>query len=163
MIDWNRFDKQPTAETLKDYPTILDILKDVVAQEEDKQLHKLPLNREKIDYFYDWSRTGHYLMMYDNQQGLPVLLPTSRTAFTFFRGQSEYHKQCLPSLYRFNGERLKRETLRSQLQTAEMMLLMKSHPVIMSIESGGIVHEKLGLVRMPVMYDGLARKHSVNP
>ena len=161
MIDWSRFDKQPTAETLKDYPTILDILKDVVAQEEEKQLFKLPLNRERYDFFYDWSSTGHYLMMQDNTQHLPVLLPTSRTAFTFYRGQSEYHEQCLPSLYRCKEDELEEETLRSHLQTAEMIMLMKSHPVIMSIESGGIMHEKLGLVRLPVMYDGLAQHYGI--
>ena len=161
MIDWSRFDKQPTEGTLKDYPNILDILKDVVAQEEEKQLFKLPLNRQKTDFFYDWSSTGHYLLMKDNTQHLPVLLPTSRTAFTFYRGQSEYHEQCLPSLYRFEGDRLEKETLRSHLQTAEMILLMKSHPVIMSIESGGIMHEKLGLVKLPVMYDGLAQHYGI--
>ena len=161
MVDWGRFSKQPTTETLKDYPTILDILKDVVAQEEIEQLHKLPLNRERGDYFYDWSRTGHYVMLEDRILRVPVLLPTSRTALTFYRGQSEYHEQCLPSLYRFEGERLEKETLRSQLQTAEMILLMKSHPVIMSIESGGIMHEKLGLVRIPVMYDGLAQHYGI--
>lgn len=161
MIDWNRYDKQPTADTLQDYPTILNILEDVVAQEEDKQLFKLPLYREIKNHFYDWSRTGHYLLVRDSQHGLPVLLPTSRTPFTFYRGQSEYHSQCLPSLYRFEGERLEQETLRSQLQTAEMILLMRSHPVIMSIESGGIMHEKLGLVRLPVMYDGLAQHYGI--
>lgn len=161
MIDWGKFDKKPTEDTLKDYPTILDILKDVVAQEEEKQLFKLPLNRERNDYFYDWSRTGHYLLMRDSTNGLPALLPTSRTPFTFYRGQSVYYEQCLPSLYRFEGERLEQETLRSQLQTAEMILLMKSHPVIMSIESGGIMHEKLGLVRLPVMYDGLAQHYGI--
>lgn len=50
MIDWGKFDKKPTEETLKDYPTILDILKKVVSQEEEKQLFKLPLNRERNDY-----------------------------------------------------------------------------------------------------------------
>lgn len=161
MIDWKKFGKQPTADTLKDYPTILDILKDIVAQEEDTQIHKLPLNRQKTDFFYDWSKTRHYLLMRDEKQGIPVLLPTSRTAFTFYRGQSEYHEKCQPSLYRFEGERLEEETLRSHLQTAEMILLMKSHPVIMSIENGGIVHDKLGLVRLPVMYDGLAQHYGI--
>ena len=161
MIDWSRFDMKPTTGTLKDYPTILDILKDVVAQEEETQIHKLPLNRQKTDFFYDWSKTGHYLLMRDEKQGIPVLLPTSRTVFTFYRGQSQYHEKCLPSLYRFEGARLEEETLRSHLQTAEMILLMKSHPVIMSIESGGIMHEKLGLVRLPVMYDGLAQHYGI--
>lgn len=161
MIEWERFGKQPTAYTLKDYPTILDVLKDVVAQEEEQQIHKLPLNRIKTDYFYDWSKTGHYLLMWDEKHGIPVLLPTSRTVFTFYRGQSEYHEQCLPSLYRFKGDILEKEILRSHLQTAEMILLMKSHPVIMSIESGGIKHDKLGLVRLPVMYDGLAQHYGI--
>ena len=161
MIDWERFGKQPTADTLKDYPTILDILKCMVAREEEAQLHKLPLNRQKTDFFYDWTKTGHYLMMQDNTQHLPVLLPTSRTAFTFYRGQSEYYEKCLPSLYRFEGDESNEEMLRSHLQTAEMILLMKSHPVIMSIESGGIMHEKLGLVRLPVMYDGLAQHYGI--
>lgn len=161
MIDWERYGKQPGEDTLTDYPTILDVLKGVVAQEEEAQIHKLPLNRQKTDFFYDWSKTGHYLLMRDNIQHMPVLLPTSRTAFTFYRGQSEYYEQCLPSLYRFEGEGLEKETMRSHLQTAEMILLMKSHPVIMSIESGGIMHEKLGLVRLPVMYDGLAQHYGI--
>ena len=147
MINWRSFDKQPTADTLNDYPTILDILKDVVGQEEEEQIHKLPLNREKSDYFYDWSRTGHYLLMQDSLRKIPVLLPTSRTAFTFYRGQSEYHTKCLPSLYRYEGEKLEEETLRSYMQTAEMILLMKSHPVIRWIES--------------VMYDGLAQHYGI--
>lgn len=157
MIDWERFDKKPTKDTLKDYPSILDIVKDIVAQEEKRQIHKLPLDRAKKNYFYDFTRTGHYLLMRDDTHGMPVLLPTSRSAFTFYRGQSEYHEECLPSLYRFKGDALERETLRSYLQTAEMILLMKSNPVIMSLESGGIMHDKLGLVRLPVMYDGLAQ------
>lgn len=161
MINWRSFDKQPTADTLNDYPTILDILKDVVGQEEEEQILKLPLNREKSDYFYDWSRTGHYLLMQDSLRKIPVLLPTSRTAFTFYRGQSEYHTKCLPSLYRYEGEKLEEETLRSYLQTAEMILLMKSPPVIRWIESGGIMHDKLGLVRLPVMYDGLAQHYGI--
>lgn len=88
MIDWERYGKQPGEDTLTDYPTILDVLKDVVAQEEEAQIHKLPLNRQKTDFFYDWSKTGHYLLMRDSIQHMPVLLPTSRTAFTFYRGQS---------------------------------------------------------------------------
>lgn len=161
MIEWDKFNKIPTEDTLKDYPTILDILKDVVAHEEEGQLFKLPLSREKNDFFYDWSRTGHYLLTRDGKSGLLALLPTSRTPFTFYRGQSEYYEQCLPSLYRFDGERLEQETLRSQLQTAEMILLMKSHPVIKFIESGGIKHEVLGLVKLPVMYDGLAQHYGI--
>lgn len=161
MIDWERFGEKPTEDTLKDYPTILDIVKDIVAQEEERQIHKLPLDREKKNYFYDFTRTGHYLLMRDDTHGMPVLLPTSRSAFTFYRGQSEYHEECLPSLYRFKGNALERETLRSYLQTAEMILLMKSNPVIMSLESGGIKHEKLGLVRLPVMYDGLAQHYGI--
>lgn len=146
MIEWKEFGEQPAEETLRNYPTILDIVKDVVALEEKKQIHKLPLYREKNDSFYDWSRTGHYLMLQDRKLGLPVLLPTSRTSLTFYRGQSEYHERCLPSRYRQEGEEREKERLRSYLQTAEMILLMKSHPVIMSIESGGIMHEKLGLM-----------------
>lgn len=161
MTGWDRFSKLPTTDTLKDYPTILDILKAVVAREEETQLHKLPLDRERNDYFYDGFRIGHYLLMQDRTQGLPSLLPTSRTPFTFYRGQSKYHEECLPSLYRYQGQELEKETLRSQLQTAEMILLMKSHPVIMSLESGGIRHEKLGPLRLPIMYDGLAQHYGI--
>ena len=161
MREWGGVSELPTQDTLMRYPTILDILKGVVAEEEEEQIRKLPLDRERKDYFYDWSRTGHYLLMRDTTHNLPALHPTSRTPFTFYRGQSEYYTQCLPSLYRYEGERLKKEIIHSRLQTAEMILLMKSHPVIMSIESGGVVHEKLGLVRLPVMYDGLAQHYGI--
>ena len=70
MIDWERFGEKPTEDTLKDYPTILDIVKDIVAQEEERQIHKLPLDRAKKNYFYDFTRTGHYLLMRDDTHGI---------------------------------------------------------------------------------------------
>lgn len=161
MIDWMKFGTVPTEENLSTYPTILDILEDVVAMEEAEQLYKMPLDRIARDDYYDWTRVGHYIMTYDNVMNMPTLMPTSRTPYTFYRGQSKYHDPCLPSLFRFKGEQLHKETLRSCLQTAEMIQVMWTHPVIRSLQYEGIIHPLLGFIKLPIMYDGLAQHYGI--
>ena len=45
MREWGGVSELPTQDTLMRYPTILDILKGVVAEEEEEQIRKLPIDR----------------------------------------------------------------------------------------------------------------------
>ena len=163
MIDWSHYNNRPTLENISSYPTILDILKDVVGEEEQKQLHKLPLSKGAYSAIgYDLTRVGRYFLLKDNTVSFPVLMPTSRTPYTFYRGQNHYYEPCKPSLNRFKEEDLPKEQLRSYLQTAEMVLVMRTHPVIRFIEKNPIHIGKLGQVQLAVMYDGLAQHYGIN-
>lgn len=162
MIDWSRYSNRPTMETLSSYPTILDILKDVVEGEEREQLHKMPLDRGVCrDIGYDLTRVGRYFLLRSDALGFPVLMPTSRTPFTLYRGQNHYYEPCKPSLNRFKEE-LPKERLKSYLQTAEMIMVMRTHPVIRFIEENPIQVGRLGKCHLAVMYDGLAQHYGIN-
>ncbi len=163
MMDWSRYSNQPTPETISSYPTILDILKKVVEEEEQEQLHKMPLLKGVCSAItYDLTRVGRYFLMRNDMLGFPVLMPASRTPFTFYRGQNHYHESCKPSLNRFEKEQLPDERLRSYLQTAEMILVMRTHPVIRFIEENPIHVGKLLQLNLTIMYDGLAQHYGIN-
>lgn len=161
MIDWTRYSTEPTDSTLNDYPTAIDILKDIVGLEEEEAMYDMPLDMLK-SFMRNPFEYGRYVMEYEEQLGFPVLRPSSRSPFTYYRGQYCYYKSCLPSLYRFEGEKLEEETVRSYFQTAEMVLVMKTHPVIRFLETRGIMNDKLGCVPLVVMYDGLAQHYGIN-
>ena len=163
MIDWIRYSNRPTLENISLYPTILDILKDVVEEEEQEQLHKMPLSRGVCSAIgYDLTRVGRYFLLRDDALEFPVLMPTSRTPYTFYRGQNHYYEPCKPSLNRFKEEDLPKEQLRSYLQTAEMILVMRTHPVIRFIEENPIQVGNWGQVQLAVMFDGLAQHYGIN-
>ena len=162
MIDWSLYSNQPTLETISSSPTILDILKNVVEEEEQEQLYKMPLSKNGCRALgYDFTRVGRYFLLRDDKSGFPVLMPTSRTPYTFYRGQNHYYEPCKPSLNRFKGEQLFRERLRSCLQTAEMILVMRTHPVIRFIEANPINIGNLTQVHLAIMYDGLAQHYGI--
>ena len=160
MMNWERFSIMPAQESIQDYPTILDILRNVVSDEESAAAFTMPLDKNR-SYLSDLIEPGHYLLMRNKQASMPVLFPTGRSMFTCYRGQSRFYSQCLPSLYRYRDARLEEETFRSYFQTAEMILVMKTHPVIRYLETRGIVNDKLGVLPLPVQYDGLAQHYGI--
>lgn len=161
MIDWTRYSTEPTDSTLGDYPTAIDILKDIVGMEEEEAMYEMPLSMPKL-FLSNMYEKGKYIMERVDHLGFPVLRPLSRSPFTYFRGQNRYYNQCYPSLFRYDGEKLEEETVRSYFQTAEMILVMKTHPVIRFLETTGITNDKLGNLPLVVMYDGLAQHYGIN-
>ena len=160
MIDWKRFSTIPTENNLRDYPTALDILKDIVSGEEHSLMYDMPLDKVHT-CIPDLIGAGRYIMISAYQMDFPVLHPVSHSPFIYYRGQSEYHSCCLPSLYRYKGAKLEEEMIRSYFQTAEMILVMKTHPVIRYLETKGIWNDRLGWIPLVVMYDGLAQHYGI--
>ena len=161
MIDWKQYSNKPTESTLSLYPSLLDVIKNEVGEEEKNQLYKFPLDRLQ-NMLYDLDKVGRYFMVQDDLFQQPVMMPTSRTPFTFYRGQLKYFDSCLPSLYRYKGEELDRQRLLSQFQISEMILVMQTHPVINDLMTGALNIPLLGKIKLPILYDGLAQHYGIN-
>ena len=161
MIDWKQYSKKPTEATLSLYPSLLDVIKQEVEEEEKTQLYKYPLDRPHI-MLYDFDKVGRYFMVQDDLSKLPVMMPMSRTPFTFYRGQLKYFDSCLPVLYRYKGEELERQRLLSKFQISEMILVMQTHPVINDLMKGALNIPLLGEIKLPILYDGLAQHYGIN-
>lgn len=161
MIDWKQYSKKPTEATLSLYPSLLDVIKQEVEEEEKTQLYKYPLDRPRT-MLYDFDKVGHYFMLQDDLSKLPVMMPMSRTPFTFYRGQLKYFDSCLPVLYRYKGEELERQRLLSKFQISEMILVMQTHPVINDLMKGALNIPLLGEIKLPILYDGLAQHYGIN-
>ena len=102
-------------------------------------------------------------MVKDEFAQMSVLMPMSRTPFTFYRGQWKYFDKCLPTLYRYEGEQLEYQRFLSCCQISEMMLVMRTHPAIADMSFlSCIVHPKLGALPFPILYDGLAQHYGIN-
>ena len=161
-MNWKDYSEKPTGENLSSYPTLLDIVDDVVGISERKHLYKYPLKRPEILY-YDCDKVGRYFMVNDGIAQMPVLMPMSRTPFTFYRGQWKFFDNCLPTLYRYEGEQLEYQRFLSQCQIAEMILVMETHPVIIDMSFlSCLAHPKLGILQFPILYYGLAQHYGIN-
>lgn len=161
MIDWKQYPEKPTEATLSLFPSLIDVIKQEVEEEEKKQLYKYPLDRPHT-MLYDFDKVGRYFMVQDDLSKLPVMMPMSRTPFTFYRGQLKYFDSCLPVLYRYKGEELERQRLLSKFQISEMILVMQTHPVINDFMTGALNVPLLGKIKLPILYEGLAQHYGIN-
>lgn len=158
MMKWENFVDEPTKESLQSYPTFLDILTEVVELVEKNGRMDSPLDNSIISGMF---RKGRYQLIRDEATGWAVPLPMSRTFNMYFRAQSKYYGSCLPSLFRCSEETMQIERLRSCLQTAEMIHIMKSHPVIRMIECSPVIVEGFGEIHLPIIYDALAQHYGI--
>lgn len=161
MIDWKQYSKKPTEATLSLYPSLLDVIKQEVEEEEKNQLYKYPLDRPHT-MLYDFDKVGRYFMVQDDLSKLPLMMPMSRTPFTYYRGQLKYFDSCLPVLYRYKGEELERQRLLSKFQISEMRLVMQTHPVINDLMKVALSIPSVGIIKLPILYDGLAQHYGIN-
>lgn len=63
MMNWKDYSEKPTESTISSYPTLLDIVNDVVGISESNHLYKYPLERHKNAY-YDNDKVEHYIMVF---------------------------------------------------------------------------------------------------
>ena len=163
-IDIEQYTTQPIEETLSSYPTLLDVLESIAAQEENALAAVQPMSQTKMpDWLYYLNQVGHCQLIQCN--GMPVLMPMGKRFGVYYRGESKYHKECLPSLWREKDkEKQEKERILSYMQTAEMIVVMKQHPVIRHIENTPI-HINLSSgpieVYVPIQYDGLAQHYGI--
>ena len=159
MIDWNRWGKIPKND-IEQYPTIIDILQDIIQEEESHDLNRYPLLHQE-NVLTRMMQDGYCLLMAsDNANGEVELMPTSRTPMVFYRGQNEFFPQCLSSLCREKDT--EKEFLRSRLQTCELQLCLISHPVIWDFIIKRFSYDnKLYDIKIPVHVEGLAQHYGI--
>lgn len=147
MINWEKFAKRPTLATIETYPTIVDILEDILESEGRVLSGRSPLSCTR-DVLYEMEIPGRYVVMAEsNTSDQAVLMPTNREMFTFYRGENEIYDTCKPSLLRFTDEE---KILLARLQTEELRIVLNSHPVIKFI-----LNEK---INPPVLLKGFFLK-----
>ena len=160
MIDWSKCSIKPETDTIQDYPTIVDVIEDILEYEEQHlKLTKFPLSESRTE-LYDLEEPGHYFVLHrEDDPQMAVLYPTGRNPMTFYRGESKYHETCIPSLLRTDDE----ETiLKAHLQTAELECILSQHPVVRDFLLREIHCSKLSMPFMlTVPFEGLAQHYGI--
>ena len=160
MIDWSKYSIKPAKDTIQDYPTIVDVIEDILEYEEHHlKLTKFPLSESRTE-LYDMEEPGHYFVMHrEDEPHMAVLYPTGRNPLTFYRGESKYHETCVPSLLRTDDE----ETiLKAHLQAAELECILCQHPVVRDFLLREIHCSKLSMpFKLTVPFEGLAQHYGI--
>lgn len=160
MIDWKKYSIMPEQGNLQDYPTIIEVLEDILEYEERHlKLTKFPLTASRTE-LYDMEEPGHYFVMHrEDDPQMAVLYPTGRNPMTFYRGESKYHATCVPSLLRADDEDI---ILKARLQVAELKCILFQHPVIRDFLLREIHSVKLSKPFMlTVPFEGLAQHYGL--
>jgi len=161
MRDWSEYSALPTEQTIGSYPTVLDILKSIVAESEEMQKMRTPFDRLRDGFGYNWFRVGFNQLVRSDKLGINLMAPTSRTPNILFRGQSRFYDKCMPSLFRSLEKEYDGELLRSRIQIEEMKGVMGTHPVIQFIKSTPVSVNGIGNVPISIMYEGLAQHYGI--
>lgn len=161
MIDWSQWAEEPNKSNLNEYPTITDIVEDIIGEEEDRVENKYPLLHNRT-IFSKLKTNGCYFMMSQTGDNTNIeLLPASKSGMTYYRGQSIFHSPCKPSLYR-EEKQINRNILISSLQTAELICCLRKHPVIWDIMMTRLNYDnKLFNVPIPIHFEGLAQHYGI--
>lgn len=160
MMDWSKYRTKPEADTIQDYPTIVDVIEDILEYEEQHLvLSKYPLSENHTE-LYDMEEPDHYFVFHrEDDFKMALLYPTGRNPMTFYRGESKYHETCVPSLLRIDDEGT---ILKAHLQTAELECVLRQHPVIRDFLLREIHCPKLSMPFMlTVPYEGLAQHYGI--
>lgn len=119
-------------EQVQELPTILEVLEYLSSLENTNMRNNL---REPC--FEDLYREGKLALMSDQAwTNIPKLYPCSQTTFTLMRGESDYHADSHPSLYRPQKNMSDKDSrLIARLRACEFISILKRHPVVQELES----------------------------
>ena len=160
MIDWSKYSIKPEADNIQNYPTIVDVIEDILEYEEQHlKFTRFPLTENRTA-LYDIEEPGRFIVLCrDDNSQMAMLYPASRSAFTFYRGENNYYPTCIPSLLRTDDE----ETiLKAHLQTAELECVLSQHPVVRDF-----LHREIHCVKLPnpfkltIPFEGLAQHYGI--
>ncbi len=109
----------------------------------------IQLEFENHDRFLNSSPRGELyrgLLFHKTEKFVPLTMPDQTTRLVpdnqqlfLYRGQTQYHPHCTPTLYRNNPSEM--EIFLARLQTVEFEMVLKHHPAVQDIiEDGWYVH-----------------------
>lgn len=152
-LDNNLYSQKPSSENLMQYPTILDYIDAFMAQLEHESINDHVLQPWITNKMV---RRGLFLACrIDETEDEVGLIPTGRMGMNFFRGENTYHEPCLSSIGRrgnLSQSEFNKKRLLSHLQTAELKLLLKTHPVV----------KELLQQKFYFPYEGLAQHYGIS-
>ena len=148
-----------TKEEIAKLPTLLDLIDYYLAGE-----HNMELQTEHSVFkgaFPTHLQKGFYepLLMED---GTSILLPLSPIQHSYYRGESSYHEECHPSLYRKGmGDA---EIFVERVKRCELELLMRDYPITDIVENGIQAQDPAGdwhQFFFRIGYDGMAQHYGI--
>ena len=148
-----------TKEEIAKLPTLLDLIDHYLAGE-----HNMELMTEHSVFkgaFPTHLQKGFYepLLMED---GTSILFPLSPIQHSYYRGESSYHEECYPSLYRKGmGDA---EIFVERVKRCELELLMRDYPITGIVESGIQAQDPAGNWHQfffRIGYDGMAQHYGI--
>lgn len=124
--------KQKKEQLINNLPTLLDVLENISLQEEYLQINPGHF-RGLFPTHYE---EGKFTSVKD-VDGQSYLLPVGLLPFTYYRGESQYHPNCKPSLFRPNMTSSK--IFLERLRSCELELIIESHPITRVFRNGTMV------------------------
>lgn len=149
----------PTFGNILKYPTIIDVMEELSEMERQKIDSDEPFCHTILS---PTIRKGSYLLSKEKGSEFVELLPCGQNLFSFYRGQSKYYENCQPTLFR-NCDNSEYEQLLSNLQIAEMKILLDSHPILNDLTKNILYHPQLAEpIRFAIHYHGLAQHYGIH-
>lgn len=148
-----------TKEEIAKLPTLLDVIDFYFAGE-----HSMELRTEYSDFkgaFPTHIQKGYFepLLMED---GTSILLPLSPVEHSYYRGESSYHEECFPSLFRKNmGDA---DIFVERVKRCELELLMQDYPITGIVREGIQAKDPSGdwyPFFFRIGYDGMAQHYGI--
>lgn len=143
------------SQLIRKLPTLLDILERISLEEEIFLLKRMRL---QFPTHYQEGMFFDEMMM----DGTTQLWPISLRPYVYYRGESEYHPVCKPSLYRPYMTPAKRFVER--LKCCELSLLMSGHPMTKIFHNGVSMDSPTGgriPLKLSVDYLALAQHYGI--
>lgn len=148
-----------TKEEIAKLPTLLDVIDYYFAGE-----HSMELKVEQSVFkgaFPTHLQKGYFepLLFED---GTSILLPLSPIQHSYYRGESSYHEECYPSLYRKGMSDV--EIFVERLKRCELELLMQDYPITGIVQKGIQAQDPSGEWHpffFRIGYDGMAQHYGI--
>ena len=115
----------------------------------------IQLEFENHDRFLNSSPRGEFyrdLFFHKTEKFVPLTMPDQTIRLVpdnqqliLYRGQTQYHPQCIPILYRNNPSEM--EIFLARLQTVEFEMVLRHHPAVKELIENGLYVHFLGLAQ----------------
>ena len=148
-----------TQEEIAKLPTLLDIVNHYL--EGEKAIEERVNNSRYAGLFPTIAHKGRFEPV-TMEDGTQILMPLSPAQHSYYRGESSYHEDCRPTLYRKNVD--KADAFLERVKRCEMELMMQQYPItnlfansIHAQDPAGEWHQ----LHFRVGYDGMAQHYGI--
>ena len=148
-----------TQEEIAQLPTLLDIVNHY--QDGERRIEEQVLNSRFAGLFPTRAHKGCFEAM-TMEDGTKVLMPLSPAQHSYYRGESSYHEDCYPTLYRKDMDDA--EVFLERVKRCEMELMMRQYPItdlfansIYAQDPADEWHQ----LHFRVGYDGMAQHYGI--